>query len=145
MNDNINPKDSLSVRSGLSDSETTSPDSPEVCVCCGSHDIDPAVYQCSCQPLCDNCIVYDESSPQVFVGRTGYAYSRRGGRWFLDTLDRCTGRDGILGELKAPPADLTQPPRSRQNADGYWIWDCEFTDGHEEPACDQWGRPYICA
>lgn len=120
---------------------------PQRCVYCKEiSELEPGGGQCESEPSCSRCYEgVDAASPGIRLRGLEFRYVCRRGRWFLEGVDHRTGADFVEGELARPPATPAEAPRSRQDESGRWIWDCEFKDGQQRYACDQWGTPYCCA
>jgi hypothetical protein len=101
---------------------------PQRCIYCGvDFECEPGQGQCAAAPGCPACHPeVQRASAQTFIGKQGFQFTERNGRWFLEGVEYRSGCDFVVGELSGPPERWDEPPRCRWTADGSIVWDCEF-------------------
>ncbi len=101
---------------------------PHRCVYCGRMiEAEYGWEQCCDFVACDACFqACDAATKQTFVGKIGYNYICRRGRWYLEAVCYSSGRDFVVGEVDSTKTNIQEPPNPREDENGQREWDCEF-------------------
>lgn len=101
---------------------------PQRCVFCQTMiEAEFGWEQCCDFVACDACFNgIDDRTAQTFLGKVGFDYTCRRGRWYLEAVDYQSGRDWVVGEVDSEETNIHEPPQPQQDADGDWSWVCVF-------------------